>query len=149
MISTYTLGDVHRFYRKVPMLPRDECWIWQGYCDPKWKYGIYTIRHKIIKAHRFAYWEHTKQHPGLLDVLHRCDNPPCVNPHHLFLGTHTDNMLDSVAKSRMRHVLDWPEVREIRRLYATGNYTLLQLGNRFNVSFSMIGRIVRNEEWKE
>lgn len=79
------------------------CWEWLG---QKWESGYgyvrKTIDHKIkhISAHRYFYTLYKGPFPEELDVLHKCDNPSCVNPDHLFLGTHSDNMKDMYNKQR-------------------------------------------------
>lgn len=84
-----------RFWRKVKRGPPDECWPWTGRRGGR-GYG----RVGSCGAHRLA-WELTNGAiPAGLWVLHRCDNPPCVNPSHLWLGTHADNMADMRAKGR-------------------------------------------------
>lgn len=88
-----------RFWTKV--LPVDSgCWEWQGHRLPK-GYGHFRgLTAKNVKAHRFAYELLVGPIPDGLRVLHRCDNPPCVNPVHLFLGTDKDNSDDKIAKGR-------------------------------------------------
>ena len=75
------------------------CWTWTAGLSDK-GYGRFTLG-KEQYAHR-ASWIFYHGNPGALDVLHRCDNPKCVNPNHLFLGTHTDNMHDMIRKGRHR-----------------------------------------------
>lgn len=75
------------------------CLLWVGSHDEK-GYGQLRINRKIVKAHRFSWKAAHGDIPDGMLVLHRCDNPPCVNPSHLFLGTHTDNSHDMDAKGR-------------------------------------------------
>ncbi len=75
------------------------CWLWTGCVNNK-GYGALYIRGKVEGAHR-AYWEvYNGSIPDNMCVLHTCDNPPCVNPDHLFLGTQSDNMIDKIKKGR-------------------------------------------------
>jgi hypothetical protein len=75
------------------------CWVWSGATNRK-GYGVYIFRGKYVGAHRVAWTLFRGPIPDGLFVLHRCDNPPCLNPDHLFLGTHNDNMIDMVLKGR-------------------------------------------------
>lgn len=75
------------------------CWVWDGYCDPK-GYGEFRFYGIEKSAARVSYIIHNGPIPNSLHVLHKCDNPPCVNPDHLFVGTHQDNMRDKVNKGR-------------------------------------------------
>ena len=81
--------------------PNSGCWLWLGAVN-RLGYGVVTKRaaSKAIFAHRAAYIAAHGSIPEGMDILHRCDNPPCVNPCHLFPGTHTDNMHDMIRKGR-------------------------------------------------
>lgn len=85
--------------RSIPV-PESGCWLWEGTTDPK-GYGSLSIKDDRYRAHRISYLAFIGD-PGSLFVCHKCDVPGCVNPKHLFLGTHSDNMIDSVRKRRHR-----------------------------------------------
>lgn len=92
-----TEADREKFWQRVNKTPT--CWFWDG---PTFGagYGCFTIKSITIGAHRFAYWVTKGTIEQNLFVCHHCDNPICVNPSHLFLGTHLDNMRDCRAKGR-------------------------------------------------
>lgn len=77
-----------------------DCWEWEGSRYPS-GYGAVKWNGRVIGAHRLAWIEAFGPIPDGLDVCHHCDNPPCVRPSHLFLGTRSDNMRDAVSKGRM------------------------------------------------
>ncbi len=113
------------------------CWIWTGAKDPK-GYGKFCSRRKNFFAHRFAWISEVG--PTDLLVCHRCDNPACVRPSHLFVGTQADNLRDMFAKGRAivgenHHgaKLTSAKVRELRRLRDEG-MEYAELGERFGVS---------------
>ena len=84
----------------------DGCWLWMGARLPS-GHGQLLWRGKVIGSHRVAWMlDNESDIPDGLWVLHRCDNPPCVRPSHLFLGTHSDNMKDAAAKGRVPHLLN-------------------------------------------
>ncbi len=91
-----------RFWAKVLRSADSECWGWtaatvQGY-------GVIGLSHRgtgNMLAHRYSYLIHKGPIPDGMEVCHTCDNPPCCNPAHLFLGSHTDNMDDAYAKGRL------------------------------------------------
>ena len=144
-----------RFVEMVGVQDANGCWEWQG--TRSRGYGKFSLGGKLCRAHRFS-WElaHGRPVPDGMNVLHHCDNPPCVRPSHLFIGTHSDNMLDSFAKGRkdMRGAnghnarLRREDVLEIRRLHSAGA-TQVVLSRMFRTARSNIGYIVRRETWTE
>lgn len=140
----------------------DGCWPWVGTVRAN-GYGHIRVGHKMVPAHRVAYElafgriPYCEGHHGMC-VCHRCDNPSCVNPRHLFLGDHKANMADKVAKSRQQRLggsangrakIDWEDVASIRSMYAAGGMSYGKLSTRFGLSKSQIGEIVREESWKD
>ncbi len=88
-----------RFFSKVNIKGEDDCWEWEAGCFTN-GYGEFTCCGKKYKAHRFSYEFFYGKIQEDLDVLHICDNPKCVNPRHLILGTNQDNIDDRNNKGR-------------------------------------------------
>jgi len=132
------------------------CWIWTGSKSGSGGYGKLAGApgQKDVKTHRFSWEIHYGQIPSDLWVLHKCDNRPCVNPAHLFLGNASDNSKDAASKGRtlqgVRHP-DTPfneaDIIEIRRRYSLG-VSQHQLARDHNVSNMAIWQIVKNRTWK-
>lgn len=88
-----------RLWATVQKGGQDDCWLWIGGVD-RTKYGRIYVDGKVTGAHRAAWAVTFGPIPDGMHVLHKCDNSRCVNPRHLFLGTHRDNMRDMIAKGR-------------------------------------------------
>lgn len=89
-----------RFLNKVIIKSSEECWEWKA--SYRGKYGVFKFNKKTIDAHRISYILFKGEIPKNMYVCHTCDNPKCVNPNHLFLGTHSDNMKDAFNKGRLK-----------------------------------------------
>lgn len=139
------------------------CWEWIGPKDRD-GYGQLTLgkRGTQVRAHRYSWELSNGPIPEGMFVLHRCDNPSCVNPRHLFLGTQTDNMRDMVAKGRgpdvsgesnPRAKLSREDVRQIirhaRHVPHHKGLTHQELAKRFGVSKSLISQIAQKRIWRE
>lgn len=147
---------VERFWDRVHKGGRDDCWPWTGWKDRD-GYGALSVSGRFTRAHRFSYRLHFGDIPEGMLILHDCDNPSCVNPRHLIIGSNLDNMQDKERKGRGRRVhgeqhvnakLTTKMVLEIRRLYATGRYTQYQLAAQFRVNQPRISKIVNQLIWK-
>jgi len=139
-----------RFWAKVTKSGQQDCWLWTGAANPD-GYGTFFTNSPETMAHRVSYELHFGSIPKGMFVCHACDNPRCVNPDHLFLGTHAENMLDMTSKGRQKQSgrarLTAKEVREIRKRYDDG-HRVGQLAKEFNASRSNIDCIVHRKTWK-
>ncbi len=129
-----------------------DCWEWIGGRSRR-GYGRIVVFGKLQGVSRVAawVWKDFDLNSDLL-ICHKCDNPPCFNPKHLFVGTNKDNTQDCIAKGRgtftwINAKLSIENVKKIRKLYATGNYTYQKLGNMFGVDVGTVGAIWRRETW--
>jgi DNA-binding XRE family transcriptional regulator len=137
--------------------PNTGCWFWIGAIHNPSGYGRLGIggrNGRDVYAHRLSYELYRGSIPSGFVVCHKCDDPICVNPDHLFLGTHRDNSNDKCQKGRQlygernpRAKLSYSSVKLIRVLYSEG-LTQRYLADRFGVARETIGQIVRGERWR-
>jgi hypothetical protein len=176
-LPVLTASEGLRFWSKVDKTPgqgpHGECWEWRGGKIPSGYGQMWLYRQngrKAFSASRLMYKLATGEDPCPLLVLHTCDNPPCCNPEHLFLGTNQDNIDDMVAKGRHSFATNNPmhnrvsvdkrtgensssailtevQVSHIRELLSAGN-TQLSIANAFGVSRFCIGSIHLRKTWK-
>lgn len=132
------------------------CWEWQA-GKTKAGYGQYSLNKKVLYAHRLSWELSNKEIPKGMHVLHSCDNPSCINPDHLFIGTQKDNMRDKINKGRSNlpfgirsgvSKLTEEQVTKIRTLYNTGKYSHRTLGIMFAISNRNVSSITRYETWR-
>ncbi len=150
-----------KFNEKYEPVTESGCWIWTASIN-NCGYGKISVDGKIKGAHRVSYELHVGEIPKGMCVLHKCDVPACVNPDHLFLGTHQDNMRDKTVKGR--HVstkgqtynrgsvhgeakLNEVDVRLIKQLLKTSNLMQKQIGKYFGVDHTTISEINTGRNW--
>lgn len=133
-----------RFWAKVEKT--ESCWLWRGAATTR-GYGTFRVGRSMKAVHRLAWEDANGAVPSNLHVLHACDVRNCVNPSHLFLGTHEDNMADRSAKGRQHRKLTPAQVVEIRARYIRGGATHRSLAEVFGVSHRAIGDAVRGRSW--
>ena len=122
-----------------------DCWDWLA-SEDRDGYGRFWDGEKHVRAHRFAWTLFRGPIPEGKQVLHECDNPPCVNPDHLFLGTNTDNIKDMMQKGRHAAKLNPVKVREIRDR-AAGGETHKSISIDVGVSRPLITEVVNRKLW--
>lgn len=151
-----------RFWKKVQKT--NDCWLWTATkITSGLPYGMIGVNGTNKLAHRISYELTYGPIPEGMNVLHRCDNPSCVRPDHLFLGTQSDNARDMVAKGRKRGGIDTSNqsgeknhcakitakiVKDIRTRYAQGNIFLAQLASEYGISVSHISDSVNRKKWR-
>lgn len=146
---------IDRFWVKVKKGKPDECWAWLFGVDNN-GYGQFSVNGRPVKAHRVAWMIVNGEIKNGLHCLHKCDNPICVNPSHLFLGTHAENMKDMTEKGRNfiphgelcpLHKLTNEQVLEIRRLCKSG-LTNKAIAKRFKIDKTHVYQIKAFRIWK-
>jgi len=98
-----------RLRKHIVFSTKTSCWEWTRHIT-KWGYGVVKVEGKAQLAHRISYLVF-KGDPIGMCVLHTCDNPKCINPDHLFLGTNSDNVKDKVSKNRQSKIGEYPGER--------------------------------------
>ena len=165
-----TVSAEKRFWHRVKRSRK--CWLWTGCKTAANGYGRIRIDGSKVSAHRYSWELHNGPIPAGMLVLHRCDVRACVRPDHLFLGTHSDNAKDCVAKGRSfttrpeaqmarrkaglakrgengpNAKLTWDAVRKMREQYASG-LSAEKIGKLHNVSKTTALRAIKEQTWKE
>ncbi len=141
-----------RFYSKFKVNEDNGCWEWVANRFPK-GYGCFKLNGKSQAAHRISYEIHTGEIQEGMVICHKCDNPCCVNPVHLFMGTQKDNLLDRKIKGRSifgekngRCKLKTEDINIIRRLLSK-KVDQRDIAKEFGVGQTTISRIKLNESW--
>lgn len=136
------------------VIVEDGCWRWKGSMSP-FGYGRFNVLGQVWHAHRIAWILRFGPIKDNQQILHRCDNPQCTNPDHLFAGTDLDNQRDAVSKGRHLNgercpqtILTESDVKAIRGDYKRRIVGRYQLGIRFGVSSSCIQAVITRRTWK-
>jgi len=145
------MNNIMRFWDKVNKT--DYCWLWTGYKN-KGGYGCQNINCTTYIATRISYWMHYHVDPKELEVCHECNNPPCVRPDHLFLGTKSENMKHAFLEGRANNqgsfapnsILIESDVLKIRALY--GIKTQAEIRRMFGVSKQNVNHILCRDTWR-
>lgn len=159
---TLSEKDIARFWSKVDVKGPDECWEWRGTMGNN-GYGQFSVgprsTNKTMKPSRLSWMINKGAIPEGILVCHKCDNRPCVNPNHLFLGTNLENTRDKMKKGRYGQVvrrrgenhpsakLKEVDVLEIRKLLKEGA-SQLEISRKFKVLQATISSIKRRKIWK-
>jgi hypothetical protein len=135
----------------------DGCWNWNGAMISKGTYGSFSYRTKRMLAHRASWLIHVGGINDGLFVLHTCDNPRCVNPEHLFLGTQKENMRDAVKKGRLAGLhtgdknltskINQNIANDIRRSRVEMKATYKELSQMFSICPTQVANIIKNRCW--
>jgi len=136
-----------KFWPRVAIKESAECWLYKG-CKDSHGYGWLTFRNRQIRASRLAWMIHNNlEVPQGKFVLHKCDNPPCCNPAHLYLGTQKDNVRDMLVRGRYPSVFTPAEVRDIfYRAHRVETGT--SIAKCYGITQSMVSAIKRGIRWK-
>jgi hypothetical protein len=145
---------IERFWSKVEKT--DGCWLWKAKSKDWDGYGLFSANGRSVRAHRFSWQLANGRKPGKMLVCHRCDNPACVRPDHLFLGTACDNFRDCLAKGRYSPKgtgnaaakIKEADVPKIRNLYATGQWSQQAIADIFGITQTAVSSIVRGKHWR-
>lgn len=142
-----------RLLSKTKVNAETHCWEWTAVRNKRGpiSYGQIYDGGKLKLAHRVSFEIYCGAIPEGLQVLHRCDNSGCVNPEHLFLGTHDDNMNDKVAKERQARGITHSHAKltdaDVVAIRAAGGVPLRELAEQYGVDLSRISRIRTGKSW--
>lgn len=149
---SFTAVQVNRFWTHVNKREVNECWEWTAARD-KDSYGVTWANGHSIGAHRMSWIIFNGAIPNGVQVLHKCDNPPCVNPNHLWAGTDGDNKADKISKQRQARgvdqysaKLDEAKIREIRIRRINGE-TLSSIAASYSVTVQTVWKVVKRILW--
>lgn len=145
-----------RFWSKVNRDNDDGCWEWVG-GKVRGGYGWFKSDDKHYQAHRFVWMITYGEIPNGMLICHTCDNPSCVNPKHLWLGTDKTNAEDRVRKKRQsRGTTNHPKIRvspeqvkEMRKVYSLGNISMRKLASIYGICYSETNAILNHRTWKD
>ena len=159
---------VRRFWSRIDRKSDSECWPWKGRSRSRYGYGIITSDRRVVKCNYYAHrvsWviANGADVPPKMAVLHDCDNPACVNPAHLRLGTLKDNAYDMIKRGRgslqngsgpvffgeeNRAAKITEDIARAIRILSAAGYSYSRLSRMFHISSTQVGRVVRRGDWQ-
>lgn len=132
---------IERNFNKKYTIDENGCWLWNG--ARRGKYGLFRFDNKIQSAHRVSYILHKGNIPDNMVIRHICDNPLCVNPDHLEIGTYQDNYDDRNKRGKFNSKLTGDQVKYI----LNSTIDIKELSALYNVSIDTIKRIKNGKSW--
>lgn len=155
MVRIHEIPLGERLRSKTRINQETGCWEWQAARDPN-GYGRISVKYKMLLPHRVSWELHRGPIPDGMFVLHKCDNPCCLNPDHLFIGDQADNMTDKALKGRSVFPLKRGEDNgfakltetEIIAIRSAHGQSQRKLAKQFGVSQLHISRIQRRIVWR-
>jgi len=152
--GSFPAKDVARFWAGVGKAGPNDCWPWKRKARTRWGYGVIYMGGKYRNTHRVAFMLKGNAIPARRFVCHRCDNPPCCNPKHLFLGTHRVNQNDMARKDRSCHGtrngrarLTEKRAMRLRLDYDTGQYSIQDVADLYGISKATAFEVIRGWTW--
>lgn len=126
----------------------DSCWVWPGPYGSGMYGALQICGIRTQATHLIMELQSKRPIPDSKEVCHKCDNPLCINPEHLFIGTHKENLFDAAAKGKLVHVLSQEKAEEIRALYNKGNTSERKLAKLYGVGRTTISLLLKRRTWK-
>ena len=137
-----------RFLKNIIMgIDENDCWEWRGYLDTN-GYPQLSDKGRERMCNRISYEIFKGKIPEGLFVCHSCDNPPCTNPKHLWLGTPKENIQDMFIKGRKKTKINIIIANLIRKEYKLGGWTYVNIAKKFGIKQGTVGDILHNRIWK-
>jgi len=153
-IPNMSENDITRFWKGIIITTPNECWNRNKPFKGR-GYRTFNLNGVKYQYNRIAWFLYNHKQPGLFEVCHRCDNPQCCNPNHLFIGTSQDNYIDCVTKHRnvnnqgINHgmsTLTESDVLRIRAFYNMG-YKQHTIAKQFGIHQATVSKLVNYKRW--